>query len=168
MGNSSSHQPLERGFTRGTYGDVKSSVCTSFIIISYYLRFQSWEQWSKSFSLGNIIFGKLKQSFVWSLIIFIKEIFWFCQIKNINLYMKISLKKSNLRQKLLSNFRKQPPSAPVNVHRRKWIVCGNLFETHLGAAKTKSPKLQSLTCGKRMSKRWEMPLVLFQSNTWDA
>lgn len=28
MGNSSSsHQPLERGFTRGTYGDIKNVVC---------------------------------------------------------------------------------------------------------------------------------------------
>lgn len=30
MGNSSSHthEPLDKGFTRGTYGDVKNTVCT--------------------------------------------------------------------------------------------------------------------------------------------
>lgn len=31
MGNSTStHEPLERGFTRGTYGDVKNTVCKQF------------------------------------------------------------------------------------------------------------------------------------------
>lgn len=35
MGNSSSHthEPLDKGFTRGTYGDVKNTVCTIFFII---------------------------------------------------------------------------------------------------------------------------------------
>jgi hypothetical protein len=35
MGNSSSshHQPLERGFTRGTFGDVKNAVCSFFIFL---------------------------------------------------------------------------------------------------------------------------------------
>lgn len=36
MGNSSSsHQPLERGFTRGTYGDIKNVVCIHISCISF-------------------------------------------------------------------------------------------------------------------------------------
>lgn len=33
MGNSSSHthEPLDKGFTRGTYGDVKNTVCNFFM-----------------------------------------------------------------------------------------------------------------------------------------
>lgn len=41
MGNSSSsHQPLERGFTRGTFGDVKNVVGIFFYYYSlvYYLK----------------------------------------------------------------------------------------------------------------------------------
>lgn len=45
MGNSSSsHQPLERAFTRGTFGDVKNVVCTTFIISNYFFFFVSKEQ----------------------------------------------------------------------------------------------------------------------------
>lgn len=43
MGNSSSHthEPLDKGFTRGTYGDVKNTVCIYvFIFTIFFLSVQ--------------------------------------------------------------------------------------------------------------------------------
>lgn len=40
MGNSSSHthEPLDKGFTRGTYGDVKNTVCIYDFIYDFLFR----------------------------------------------------------------------------------------------------------------------------------
>lgn len=129
MGNSnSSHEPLERGFTRGTYGDVKNAVSTNSTLITILMSVYPFTIYTYIHYI-NIIYS------IVSIVIVCQIIMRYACL----LYLRCC--------------RNQLHSDRANDHLRKWIDCANHSEIHSVDARTVFQRRQSPTNGNRTNRQ---------------